>query len=60
MAMTHTPHPQLQKLGTQCEEQRRAESNGARDVRDVEAMLREFDKDLELHCNALWRQVRWG
>ncbi|KAG1662905.1 hypothetical protein FOA52_009688 [Chlamydomonas sp. UWO 241] len=46
------------KLVSTCEEQRRAESSSTRDVRDVEVMLREFDRDLEVHANALWRQVR--
>lgn len=48
---------QLENLQSSTEGQRKAEITAAHDLLEADAMLREFDRDLEVHCVALWREV---
>ncbi|GAX77516.1 hypothetical protein CEUSTIGMA_g4960.t1 [Chlamydomonas eustigma] len=45
-------------LQSDCEEQRRLESSAARDLKEAETMLREFDRGLEAQCTSVWKEVR--
>eukprot|EP00798_Chlamydomonas_sp_ICE-L_P007937 gene7937-1151_t len=46
------------KIESSLEESKRVEGAASKEVKEVEAMLREFERDLEVHVNAVWLSMR--
>ncbi|KAL6760303.1 hypothetical protein V8C86DRAFT_3090208 [Haematococcus lacustris] len=56
-ATVHRLRTQLAAMQATLEERQRLESIGARDLQDMEALLRELEQDMEVHLPLVWRSA---